>query len=138
MTERIQELEDKEQEIKSNFSLPAWTPSEVPKNKSGSQRRQEDAICALLDVRRRIAYLRKRINEYITVLDDAPIEGVRHKEKKIMLLQMKYQERRPWDAIAAEVFGEEPDFCEKGASYIRKAHRLHDAACRDIWIFWGR
>ena len=136
MSDRISELKDKESEIQTAFSLPAWTPSEVPKNRSGSHRRQEDAIVAIMDIRKRIAYLEKCVADYIDVIKNAPDGAVREQERKVHLLQRRYIDRCPWDKIAAELYDREPDYFERVSAYQRKTYRLHSGACKDIWMLW--
>lgn len=136
MSERIAELREKEAEIQTAFSLPAWTPSEVPKNRSGSYRRQEDAIVAFQDIRKRIAYLERCINDYIDVIRNAPEGVVRGRERMVYLLERRYLDRCQWGIIAADLFQREPDYYEKVPAYLRKTHRLHNAACKSIWQLW--
>lgn len=136
MSERIAELKDKESEIQSAFSLPAWTPSEVPKNRSGSYRRQEDAIIAVQDIRKRIAYLEQCIADYIDVIRLAPDGAVRGRESLVYLLERRYIDRCPWGLIAEGLFEGEPDYHEKAPAYLRKTHRMHNAACKSIWQLW--
>ena len=136
MSERLIELREKQQEIQSAFSLPAWKPSAVPKNRSSGQRRQEDAITALLDVQRRISYLEQRVNEYIDVLREAPV-AIKDQARKVKMMELRYFHGNEWPVILEVLYGNEPDFAQKRKTYRRKMFRLHQAAITNIWTLWG-
>ena len=133
MSEQLAELKDKLCEIEAVFSLPAWQPSDMPRNRSCGIRRQEDAIVRVADIRLRIASIQAGINSYIDVLRAVPDSQIRDRTRKVRLLEMRYLGRKDWKAIAAELYG--GDLKTQNAD-MRKSHRLHDAACRDIWRFW--
>ena len=136
MSERLIELREKQLEIQSAFSLPAWKPSAVPKNRSSGQRRQEDAITALMDVQRRITYLEKCVNEYIDVLREAPV-AIKDQARKIRMMELRYFHGYEWPVILEVLYGNEPDFALKRKTYKRKMYRLHQAAITNIWKLWG-
>ena len=133
MSDQLAELRNRLCEIETVLSLPAVQLSSVPINRSCGMRRQEDAIVRVADIRLRIASVQAGINSYVDVLRDVPEGLIRDRERKIRLLEMRYLGRKDWKVIATKLYGE--DF-EKLNANIRKSHRLHDAACRDIWRFW--
>ena len=135
LSERLFKLRELYAELQTGMSVSAITLSGMPKY-GQNVRRQESIILKSVEVRSRIAFNERQIKEYIDVLRFLPAKSIREGENKIRILEMRYLTRQEWRCIAAKLYGNDSEYREN--TCVRRCHRLHDAACSEIWKYWER
>ena len=93
-------------------------------------RRGENATVRKIMAEEQTKQIIEDLRRYISILEE---NQVRDWKEKAEILSLRYVCGLEWNDICQRIYGTQPDYYEKQASYRRRAFRRHEAALSEIW-----
>ena len=132
-TDLIKKIDRAEQRI-DHFKETMYDPktasySDMPKTSGDGMSRQERAVMRLSDMESRLQELADKEGELYKRIDDA----IQEMSAELgALLAFKYLDGMKWDAVAWELYGDEPEYYDKEERYLKRVFRNHRNALEEL------
>ena len=132
-TDLIRKLNRAEQRIE-NFKATMYDPktasySDMPRASGNGMSRQERMILRLEGMEDNLRKLAGKEGELYERIDNA-IQGM--KADLGALLSFRYLDGMKWEMVSAELYGDDPDYDDNEARYIKRVFREHRIALAEM------